>query len=95
MMLLCAVCLLSWGCSARTQYVLPPLAEKAVPDINPEPRPVPPRFTEAEYLALPLSVKGKILKNQVDWRGYAEIMEMKINILRNYIQTLFTPQKLK
>jgi hypothetical protein len=70
--------------------VLPPLGEKAVPDVNPEPRPAPPLFTEDEFKALPLTAKGKIAKNQVAQRTYADIMETKIQILKDYIRDLFS-----
>lgn len=75
--------------------VLPALGKEAVPDVNPEPRPAPPRFTENEYSTMPLTAKGKIAKNQVDQRAYADIMEAKIKILKNYIGDLLGGDKAK
>jgi hypothetical protein len=91
--LLCAVSLFSMGCCEKPLPRLPNLREKAVPDINPEVRPTPPLFTESEYEKMPLTGKGKIVKNQAEVKGYAEIMETKIKVLKDYIRDLFSQEK--
>ena len=40
-----------------------------------------------------LTAKGKIAKNQVDYRAYADIMETKIKILKDYIDDLLGDKK--
>jgi hypothetical protein len=42
---------------------------------------------------MPLTAKGKIVKNQAEVKGYAEIMETKIKILKDYIRDLFSQEK--
>jgi hypothetical protein len=91
--LLCAVFLFSMGCCEKPLPQLPNLKEKAVPDIKPEARPTPPLFTEGEYKRMPLTAKGKIVKNQAEVKGYAEIMETKIKVLKDYIRDLFSQDK--
>jgi hypothetical protein len=44
---------------------------------------------------MPLTAKGKIAKNQVDQRTYADIMEAKIKILKDYIGDLLGGDKAK
>jgi hypothetical protein len=91
--LLCAVFLLNTGCCEKPLPQLPNLKEKAVPDINPEGRPAAPLFTLGEYEKMPLTAKGKIVKNQAEVKGYAEIMETKIKVLKDYIRDLFSQDK--
>ena len=93
MMLVCVMFLLVLGCSYPSKVVLPNLGSEASPNINPEPRPVPPLFTETEFNSMTLTAKGKIAKNQVDHRAYADIMETKIKILKDYIDDLLGDKK--
>ena len=89
--LLCGVILLSMGCCG-TQKELPPLREQAVPNINPEPRPAPPLFNDEEFAGMSLTARGKVAKYQAGVDAYADIMEGKIKILKDYIRNLFTPE---
>jgi hypothetical protein len=42
---------------------------------------------------MPMTAKGKIARYQTATGAYADVMESKIKILKDYIQELFTPEK--
>jgi len=78
-------------------YKLPPLGEKAVPNIFLENRPKL-QFTDKEFRTLfrisPRIVE-KILDNQVEWRGYADIADAAVKGYRDYIRNIFSGMKPK
>jgi hypothetical protein len=88
MTLLCGICLLSAACSAPKQ-VLPQVGPRAVPEIFLPERPAFSPLTEDEFKAIPITAKGKILKNQTDWVAWADIADAAIQGYRSYIQGLF------
>ena len=88
MTLLCASFLLTAACSAPKQ-VLPQVGPRAVPGIFLPERPVFSPLTEDEFKAIPITAKGKILKNQTDWTAWADIADAAIQGYRGYIQSLF------
>jgi hypothetical protein len=38
---------------------------------------------------IPMSAHGKILSNQAEWWGYADIMEGAVKTLQDYIRSAF------
>jgi hypothetical protein len=68
---------------------LPPVGPRAVPEIFLADRPAFTPLTEEEFAAIPITAKGKILKNQTDWTAFADIAEAAIQGYRGYIQSLF------
>ncbi len=69
--------------------VLPPVSQAAVPTIELPPRPELTPFSDEEMGKIPIPAHGKILANQADWWGYADIMEGAIKTLQNYIRRAF------
>ena len=82
------------GCTPSIKYSLPPLAEEAVPKLALEPRPTL-DLTDAEVLAIwkaAPTATGKIAKNQIRWRGYADVADVVTTAYQDYIRTIFTPK---
>lgn len=52
-------------------------------------RPVFSPLTEDEFNKIPITAKGKVLKNQTDWEAWADIADAAIQGYRNYIKDLF------
>ena len=88
MILLCMTFGLAMGCSSP-KAVLPQVGPRAIPEIFLADRPSFTPLTEAEFAAIPITAKGKILKNQTDWIAYADIADAAVQGYRGYIQSLF------
>jgi len=69
--------------------VIPKVGPRAIPAIFLAERPVFNPLTQAEFDAIPITAKGKILKNQTDWEAYADIAEAAISGYRSYLKDLF------
>jgi hypothetical protein len=81
------------GCAPTVRYSLPPLAEEAVPKLSLDSRPTL-DLTDAEILAIwkaSPSATGKIAKNQIRWKGFADVADVVITGYQSYIRTIFTP----
>jgi hypothetical protein len=50
-------------------------------------------LTQAEFDAIPIQAKGKILKNQTDWIAWADIADAAVQGYRGYIKDLFMEKK--
>lgn len=75
--------------------VIPPMEEKALPNLylDPEPKLT---LTDKEitdlYAASPSGV-GKILKNQAEWNGNYKIAQAAVDGYRTFIINIFTEKK--
>lgn len=69
--------------------VLPQLSPEAVPAIELPARPELTPFTEEEMQKIPVTAHGKILANQADWWGYADVSEAALKTYKNYIRGVF------
>lgn len=77
------------ACSNVPKQVLPQVGKQALPKIFLKERPTFTPFTQGEFDKISITAKGKILKNQADWKGYADIADAAILGYRNYLQSLF------
>jgi hypothetical protein len=80
--------IMSLGCSTP-KAILPQVGPRAVPGIFLADRPAFVPFTDEEFGKIPITAKGKILKNQTDWTAWADIADAAIQGYRGYIQSLF------
>jgi hypothetical protein len=87
------VAIMLFGCSTPAKVVLPSVGPRAVPAILLGDRPTFTPLTQAEFDAIPIQAKGKILKNQTDWTAWADIANAAIQGYRGYIGSLFNGKK--
>jgi hypothetical protein len=52
-------------------------------------------LSQEEFDKIPITAKGKLLKNQTDWTAWADIADAAIQGYRNYIKDLFGDGKAK
>lgn len=92
MLLICSA-----SCGKKVVYQIPPLKERAVPDLPLGERPVL-DLTDDEagslYKFSPI-ITGKILKNQIAWVGYADIAESVRQGYRDYLLKIFSEEPRK
>lgn len=85
--------IMMFGCSSPPKVGLPQIGTRAIPDIFlPEP-PVFTPFTKAEFDAIPITLKGKILKYKTDVGAAWEIAGAAVQGYREYIKSLFNEKK--
>lgn len=72
---------------------LPQVGRAGIPEINLPDRPAPPVFTEDEFKAMPITVKGKILKSHTSWVAWADIADAAVKGYRDYLKELFDKDK--
>jgi hypothetical protein len=83
--------------SSMKIYTLPPLGERAVPDIFLPDRPKL-KFTDKEIqtiIKMSPKIAKEILKNQIEWGGYADIANAAVEGYRDYIRSIFGGEKAK
>ena len=71
------------------------MGPRAIPGIFLPERPTFTPLTEEEFNTIPITAKGKILKNQTDWAVWADIVDAAIQGYRDYIKSLFDEGKKK
>lgn len=76
------------GCTTP-KATLPQVSKEAVPKIELSTRPELPPFTPEEMQAIPLTAHKKVLKNQAEWWGYADIAEGAVRSYQDYIRKVF------
>lgn len=81
--------------ASREKFVLPRLGEKAVLKLGPLERPELEQFTLDELKAIPRSAHAKILKNQVEWLGYADIADAAVKAHEGYERSIFGGEEAK
>ncbi len=81
------------ACAPKVKYALPPLKEKAVLKVPLADRPELEAFSPEEMKAIPRSAHGKILKNQADWWGSADIAEAAVKAHEDYERSIFSGEK--
>ena len=75
--------------------VLPQVGPRAVPELMLADRPAFTPFTEDEFSKIPITAKGKVLKNQTDWTAFGDIADAAVAGYRGYIKSLFDAEGAK
>ena len=86
--LTCSLCFGTMACSSP-KAILPQVGPRAVPDIFLPDRPVFTPLTQEEFDKIPITAKGKILKSQTDWTGYADQADIVVQGYRSFIEDVF------
>jgi len=73
--------------------VLPQVGKAAIPDIQLAERPAPPVFTDAEFNAMSITAKGKVLRSYTAWVSYANIADAAIQGYRSYLKSVFSEEE--
>jgi hypothetical protein len=81
--------------ASKKTYVLPPLGEEAVLKTELMPRPRLEPFTEAEFKAIPITAKGKILRYVVNVTAYMDVADAAVEGHKNYERSIFGGKKTK
>lgn len=85
----------SLGCAGKVTYQLPPMAERAVPDLQLDERPGL-TINDEEAAALqkfsPV-ITGKIMKFVLAVEGYEDIADDVVKGYREFILTIFSDEK--
>jgi hypothetical protein len=79
------------GCAPQIKYTIPPLQEKAVPNLPLEPRPRL-DLTDEEIMSLEKFssvITGKILKNQSRWWAYGDVADAAVKGYQDFILSVF------
>jgi hypothetical protein len=82
-----------FGCSTPAKVVLPQVGARAIPEIFLADRPIFTPLSQDEFDKIPITAKGKILKNQTDWIAWADVANAAIQGYRSYIASLFDEKK--